>query len=162
MLLFALVQMDPEHQAMVGPLLGAYTLLTRDWEAWTEEEDESVTAVIDAACQLTGAAELLLTPQIPGTPAPMEGLVVFLARCMEAAPACAAARAAHRVHAVLSMVRAPRRCCALAVAVAVARATGCGGGAAGSVSFARLTLHYALTYAHAANLTHPRASGSEN
>eukprot|EP00976_Prorocentrum_cordatum_P103547 1193519-Prorocentrum_minimum.AAC.1 len=31
-----------------------------------------------------------------------------------------------------------------------------------SVSFARLTLHYALTYAHAANLTHSRASGSEN
>eukprot|EP00976_Prorocentrum_cordatum_P088130 1187186-Prorocentrum_minimum.AAC.1 len=36
------------------------------------------------------------------------------------------------------------------------------GCATGSVSSARLTLRYALTYAHAAYLTHPRASGSEN
>eukprot|EP00976_Prorocentrum_cordatum_P056594 1141720-Prorocentrum_minimum.AAC.1 len=37
-----------------------------------------------------------------------------------------------------------------------------GGRATGSISFARLALHYALTYAHAAILTHPRASGLEN
>eukprot|EP00976_Prorocentrum_cordatum_P038707 787777-Prorocentrum_minimum.AAC.1 len=46
--------------------------------------------------------------------------------------------------------------------VAVARATGWGGCGTGSVSFARLTLRYALAYAHAANLPHPRASGFEN
>ena len=38
--------------AMCGPLLGAYTSLMCDWEAWNEEEVEPALAVLDAAAQM--------------------------------------------------------------------------------------------------------------
>ena len=35
-----------------GPLVGGYTSLMRDWQAWNEEEDEPALAVLDAAAQM--------------------------------------------------------------------------------------------------------------